>query len=348
MAITQLSNVIDTAIGLLPGYDYNRWTQLMTTRQNYFFFNTLLRNKKVIQNGGSDIRWTLAHDTSSNAGAVGLFQQVTIDVPSVGKQCSAPYVTTAQHTMYDEHEISHLTDAAQIFDYIKMRSEADMLAHIELLETQWMGLPTTTTDGTTQVRGIPYYCTVNSSEGFNGGDPSGHSSCAGVASASNSRWKNYTAQYAAISYDDLIAKMRTAANKTMWTAPIGITDNKSIDRAIVTTLENKLSLETLARNQNDQVGRDLAAYDGKTTFWGNPVVWVPRIDEMTGARLYMLDMNSWEVNVLKGFDMKRKGPWMPADRPLVHADSYFLRWQITCKNRRQNAVFATSAASNGT
>ena len=66
MAITKLSDVLDTAIALLPGYDYNRWTQLMQTRQNYFFFNTMLKNKKVIQNGGPDIRWTLAHDTSAN------------------------------------------------------------------------------------------------------------------------------------------------------------------------------------------------------------------------------------------------------------------------------------------
>lgn len=346
---TPLSAVVDTAIALLPGHDYNKWSQIAQTYEDYFFWSTFLKQNKVKVQGGQDIRWQLLHDKSTNASMTGIAQTATVDMPSGFKQCTAPWVRSWEHTMLDIQETMHLTDGAQVFDYLQGRREIDRLAHIELLEAQMIGLPTTTTDGDTQGRGLPYYCPVNSSTGFNGGNPSGHTACAGQNSSTVTRWNNYTAQYTAVTYADLITKMRVAADETNFKAPAGMTNTfQNSKRMILTTQAVGRSLEDVARGQNESIGEDLAKYDGTAVFRRNPIVKVPILDTMTGERLYMLDMDTWEVKVLAGADMVKVDPWMAPSKPTTKIATYLFVWQLICKDRRKNSVFATSAASNGT
>lgn len=346
---TPLSAITDTAIALLPAHDYGKWSQIAQTYTDYFFWRTFLKQNKVTVAGGDQIKWNLLHDKSSNAGSFGIAQTIDVDMPSGFKQCTCPWVRKQQSTMLDIQEMHHLRSGAEIFDYIEGRRQIDRLALIELLEAQAVALPTTSTDGDTDMRGLPYYCPVNSSTGFNGGNPSGHSACAGQNSSVVTRWNNYTAQYTAVTYADLIDKMRVGADETGFMAPDGLTNTfENMKRLCITTRAVRRAYEDEVRSQNESIGVDAAFYDNKAVFRQNPVISVPILETLTGERMYMLDLDTWEFKVLQGADMVKLDPWMAPAKPTTKIVTYILTANMICKDRRKNAVFATSAASNGT
>ena len=224
-----------------------------------------------------------------------------------------------------------------------------MISLVEHVEDQFFAAAPASTDET-EVHGLKYWVVSNSGStpGFNGGAASGNSDVAGLSPTTYSRWKNYTGIYTTVSKGDLVRKMRLAYKRIRFKSPVSIPDYRTGkgDRYRIYMNEPTLtSWETLAENQNENLGKDLAPYDGNTVFKRNPIIWVPKLDDSTSPTnpVYMLDWSYIQPVFLSGDYLHEEKPAKKGDSHntlVVHVDC---TWNILFTNRRFHAVFATTA-----
>jgi hypothetical protein len=228
------------------------------------------------------------------------------------------------------------------------------------MEDEFWQMPSASTDKL-ECYGVPYWVVYNATDGHTGSNPSGHTSGAGgLDSDTYTRWKNYSATYTTVSKSDCIKLMRTAHRKIRFRSPVDIPDFRkgNGDQYRIYAGESVIAdFEDLGEAQNENLGRDLAPYqggrdisemDGVLTFRRNPIIWVPKLDEsgLTGqptAPIYMLNF-AWFYPVFLQGDYMRESEPAPAPHQhntwQIHVD---LTWNVLCTDRRSQAVLATGS-----
>jgi hypothetical protein len=187
--------------------------------------------------------------------------------------------------------------------------------------------------------GLPYWIVKNSTTGFNGGAPSGHTTVGGVSLTDSPNFKNYTVTYTDVTKADLIKKLRTMARKINFKSPVDIPEYRGgksrqhlyVNEATIT------DIETLGEQQNENLGRDIASMDGKLVFHGNPIVYVPKLDSDTSNPVYMVDHQTFYPVCLKGDYLRETKNMAPNQHNITQ---YFvdLTYNFLCVDRRRNGV----------
>ena len=156
----------------------------------------------------------------------------------------------------------------------------------ELMEGNFWSKPTSSSDNLAPY-GVPYWINTTSystTGGFNGGRPTGFTDVGGLDPNTYSRWKNWNAQYVAVSKSDLIRKWREAATKTEFKPPVdGPFSNMKSNWGYYTDYTVLGTLEEILESQNDNLGNDVASKDGNTIFRRIPVEWVPYFHNNSGT-----------------------------------------------------------------
>jgi len=325
----------------------HKWTDLTTDIQDHVAARKLLKKEKVQFQSGRGINLNIMTDHSNAAENAGLYDEDTLAIPNVLDSGFVPWRHTKVPWGWDEREIAMNRRPAEILDMVKVKRSAALISMVALIEKNFWSKPTDSTDKVTPF-GIQYWIVTNASKGFNGGDPAGFSAGAGnLATATYPRWKNFTAQYAAISRADLVGKMREATYKTSWLTPIDDipTDQRSggFRRVIYAPYSVVEGFNNYAEDQNENLGKDVASMDGgKVIFRGNPIVYVPSLDAKSDNPVYMVDWNVFYFVCLSGFYMKETGPLRSPRQHLVHEVWQDLTWNTRCTDRRKLSVFSTS------
>jgi len=237
---------------------------------------------------------------------------------------------------------------------IKTRRIATMIGLAERMEADFFAAPGGSTDKTNPF-GLPYwvvkYASGSTTGGFYGGNHASYSSGpGGLNSNTYTNWRNYTCKYTNVAKSDLITKLRTAYRKIRFKSPVDIPDyRKGVGQQyrIYAPLDEIIEMETLAENQNENLGRDLAAMDGTITFRRNPIVWIETLDSDSDAPIYLLDWSKFYPVFLKG-DYLRESP--PKESPSQHNVYHChldLTWNILCTDRRAQACLSTGRTTNG-
>lgn len=320
-----------------------KWTDISTGTQEYVAMPKLLKKEKVTFGSGYGIQWNVMVTTSGNAQNVGLYATDTVNVGDVMKTANIPWRHTVTSYAFDRREVSMNREPARIVDLVKTRRADAMISMADKMETDFWGKPATSADEVTPF-GVKYWiCMGSTNAGFNGGDPSGFSSGAGgLASATYTRWQNYTAGYTSVTKDDLVAKWRKASTFTNFKPPVDMPDyNRGTKYGYYTNYSVIGALETLLENQNDNLGNDVASKDGSTLFRRVPVMWVPFLEGTSQNPIYGINWGTFYPAFLEGEYMREDSPIMAPSQHNVMNVFIDNTYNWCCKNRRSNFVLAT-------
>ena len=340
MATLTATGIADLVVTTLRDLGRLKFQQIAQSLQDYEVFSKWFRKDKVVFDSGIGIQRTLMTKTSGAARFVGLLEEDSVNIPDVLTQLQVDWrhLTTSWAFIYQETLMNR--GRAMVLNVIEPRRADALLSMVAEIEDKSWACPAYGT--TKEPYGVPYWIVTNATEGFNGGAPSGYTTVGGVNPSTYTTWKNWTAQYVTVNRTDLLKKMRTAHRKCNFKSPININDYRggNGNRYRIYAGETVVSsLEDIATDQNENLGRDIAQLDNTVVFRNHPIIWIPKLDADTTYPLYMIDHQSFMPVCLRG-DYLRESQALRG--PNQHnAFQFFvdLSFNFLCIDRRRNAVF---------
>lgn len=285
-----------------------KWTDIYTPLQEYVALPSLLQKEKVSFSSGYGIQFNVMVGNSGAAKNTGLYAEDSTNVSDVMKVANLPWRHQVTSYAFEKREISMNGDPARIVELIKTRRVDAMLSLAELMENNFWGKPVDSADEETPY-GVDYWIVPHATEGFNGGAASGFTEVAGLNPDTYTNWRNWTAQYAAVTKTDLIRKWRKAATKTRFMSPVAQPQYNTGDRfGFYVNYDTLAALEEILEDQNDSLGNDIASKDGQVLFRGNKVRWVPKLDADATDPVIGINWGVFKPVFLKGEYMRESAP----------------------------------------
>lgn len=322
--------------------DRGHWTDLASDIQEYHILDHMLMEERVGFQSGNAIEGTVMTTDNGSARWVGLYAEDTwLDVDG-SEKFSVPWRHMDFSWSYDRRQVKMNRSPAKIVDLVSFKRAQAYLSAAKKLEDAGWSLPNGPSDNLPMF-GIPYWIVKNATKGFNGGNPAGFSAGAGgLDSTAYPSWQNYTFTYQNITFDDCIAEWREAAQRCKWKSPkkMGVPAGRRGKKrySYCMNLYTRQQFERQAHNQNDNVGNDLATYDGETYFNRVPLDWIPQLDSDTDNPVYGIDWsNLYFVFLEDEYLVEDKAIILPNHRSVIGAKIY-LTCNTRCTNRRTQFV----------
>lgn len=345
------------------------FTNLLSDLSEYAIVKRIMPRHKKVFAGGLDWTFMAAIDAYNNgnntAKFTGLFEDDAYNRKNVLVQGKvSPRFLTANY-VYDKREpVLNSGEASKskmlaIVEFVKLQMELMYQSAFDLLETTFAGVGPTYADDKKTPHGLAFYiqkqsntdASSHASGGFDGKDPSLPASSSSstptpcprcnISTTTYGRWANWAAQYAAVSKDDLVKKMRIASHKINFKSPLSLTDpTLSTGRDILTNLDVIQELETILEAQNMNLGNDVASKDGKVLFKGAPVEYVPILDNDAQDPIYMIDWKTLVFGTIAGWDKKVSAPKEDNAQHNTMKGFLDMSCEMVCTNLRNQAVIA--------
>lgn len=345
------------------------FTNLLSDLSEYAIVKRIMPRHKKVFAGGLDWTFMAAIDAYNNgnntAKFTGLFEDDAYNRKNVLVQGKvSPRFLTANY-VYDKREpVLNSGEASKskmlaIVEFVKLQMELMYQSAFDLLETTFAGVGPTYADDKKTPHGLAFYiqkqsnsdASSHASGGFDGKDPSLPASSSSstptpcprcnISTTTYGRWANWAAQYAAVSKDDLVKKMRIASHKINFKSPLSLTDpTLSTGRDILTNLDVIQELESILEAQNMNLGNDVASKDGKVLFKGAPVEYVPVLDNDAQDPIYMIDWKTLVFGTIAGWDKKVSAPKEDNAQHNTMKGFLDMSCEMVCTNLRNQAVIA--------
>jgi hypothetical protein len=289
--------------------------------------------------GGLDWTFQIQMDHNHSARTVGLYEQDASSIHDTLVEGKVGPRHVNAHYLYDLREPSFQRGGLEVTNLVKTRYTGMIVSLFELLEPMLWGKPVDSSDKKTPY-GIGYWVTRSASEGFNGGDPVGFTDGrAGLSTTVYPRFANWTAQYASVSKEDLVRKMRKAHRNIQFRSPVSHANpTLSMGNGIYTNDAVIGTLEEILEAQNMNLGNDLASKDGRVVFKSTPVQYVPALNDDSADPIYMLDWKWLVIGVLAGWYKNLTKPYMVPGKHNVRRVDLDASLNMVCTDPRRQAV----------
>ena len=326
--------------------------QIAQTYNDYVFINRLFDPKKTIVKSGRSIARNMITQRERAAYHTQPFGNDSIEWQDVTARQEVPWRRTTRPMIFDEYEDILNSGPDELFDTMKVKEINNALDLCELIEEDIHTKPADSTDTTTPW-GIPMYLVENATDGFNGGNPAGFTTVAGInrSTAGNEYHKNYTFTWAGYNFEDdgVVEKLIKACDYTKFKAPRiasldgkGVGEPQGMDRMFLCNRTPFVELRRLLRAQNDDLGKDLDPFADGAVLRQNPIVWVQQMDTGRAAvshdTIRMVDWKWLYPVVTKGVFFRRheaKPHPTKHNAMVVWTD---LQWNLWGENFRRMAV----------
>jgi hypothetical protein len=341
-SLEQIDDFITTT---QKNYKKHKFEDLASDLQRYHMMR-ILKDKKHQDDGGTYLAWLAMMTDTGAARNAGPYSEDIVVAGDVMKDFQVPWRRTETSYAFDQMEFKANMSPSQITNLVQTKRKDAFLSLWKKMEANWWGAVPAVADVITPY-GLFYYMTrkvsglsaAASTGEFCAANPGSHTTCAGQSASTYPNWSNWTHQYVDATEDDLLEKMLKAATFTDFESPI---DPPSVsgadDYVMYCAYETRAALTRLARNRNDNLGKDLAAYEGKVTFNGNPIRWVPYFE--SGSHLTQLPVLG--VNWGAIFPVTQTGMYMNETKPEKAPNQHLVRqvhvdtmWNSKCVNRRK-------------
>lgn len=335
-------DMADMLVGTLRELGPPKFSQIAQRLTEYEVMGRWLKEDRVLFESGYGIRRTLLAKTQEVAEFTGLHGTITPNQTDHLATMKVDWVHPQTHWVYERREKLMNTGQSMINDIIKPRRFNAMLSMAEILETSAWASPAA--DTYLEPFGIPHWIVKNNSTGHNGGLPGSWSTVANVNLTTYPKFKNYTGQYTDLTKADAIAMLRTAHRMTAFKSPVDIPEYRGARGSRYRIYVNEATIsqmETIGEQQNENLGRDLAPYDGSITFKRHPIRYIAQLDADTTNPIYFIDHESFHPVVLKGDYLYEHRPVQGANQPNTWYIVVDLSFNFICIDRRRNAVLAT-------
>lgn len=345
----QAEDIADLAIIAQKELGKMKWTEIATDLQEHVILPQILQKEKAQFGSGTAIQWNIMTDHNHSARHVGLLEPDNVNMPDTMTTASIPWRHCTANYGWDEREIAMNSGPATIVDSMKKKRAECMISLAEELETKGFEAPSSSSN-VLDPYGILYWNPINTSPtlsddcDFEGTLPSGHTTIAGLDPSSQTRWSNCTGHATDVTYDALVKVMRKAAYLTNFKSPIQHPSYaRGPDRYVIfTNYEVESALTDVVRGQNENIGPDLARYDGQVVFHKNKVMAVPFLDANTSNPVLGINWAQMYPVFLRGFFLKETKPKtapLQHNGVVVHID---LTWNWVCKDRRRLWALTTA------
>lgn len=357
---------------------YQKGMRLTFDNPKTEFVNTFLANEETLFEGqqtGKSFKGNVQTSASENAEEVTLLEESEIRIEEFSSQWECPWAFTRTHWGFDVNEEAMNAGDERIMNVIEERRIITNVGWADRQEA--MAWASRTSDQTKQINGFPHYLPglidSQAGEGFYGCYPTttagaahgtdGFSTVLGIApctgspnttapTGGKSRWRSYAAggtDYYDTGGFDLTAldTLKNMYDRINFISPMveGVPSEKVSRFRLYTNLHVIREAERLARNQNDQVGPDLAAYMGRTAFRRLIPRYVPTLDADLRDPVYMVNLNDFRVRALKGrWSVEDKAVQVSARVPTAFVVWKHWAYNLACVNRQTSGVMRKTAA----
>lgn len=349
----QADDVTDVITTTLRDLEKRNWADIVLDLQRHVALPMVMKKHRQEFGSGYGHQFNVRLFSNNAARNVKLNEEDNPTTADLFKTGNVPWRHSETHWAIEDRIVKMNRSPARLVNLLEANRMDAMTDLAELIEQNFWTAPSSSSD-TLKPYGVPYWIVKNNTTGFNGGLPTGFTDVGGLSPTTYPRWKNYTAQYTAVTKVDLVRKLRTAMTKTNFRAPVDFpssTGQKS-GGAPSNAEQNKFGLfcgyddviqplEELLEAQNDNLGNDVASRDGKVIIRRLPLQWVPYLDENdTTDPIYGIDWDSFKCCFLSG-------EYINWGEVMIHPKSHRTKVQycdssynFICKNRRQNFVVA--------
>jgi hypothetical protein len=343
----QAANIADLVTTTLRDLGRNKWTDNSSYYRRTAAMQMLNKRKTSFQSG-YEIQFNRMVGLSNAARSVGLGAEDVVNITNQMGTANVPWRHVTWNWAYDFREPLFNNQPAKIVDLLKTRRIAAMGSAIELFERMMWRAPAVTDD--VSMYGVPYWivksntaATYANNNGFNGLAPSGYTTVAGVNPTTDDRWRNYATQYTVVSKDDFIRKARRMAEYTDFRPLVENTPQYDTGAKceFYTNYNVSGTLVEILESQNENLGTDIAPYEGKAQFMRTNINVIPELDADTTNPFYQIDWGTFGVVGLSGAWMKETNvPTVPGQHTMsaVHTD---VTLNTICYDRRKSGVLAT-------
>lgn len=334
----------------------------------YIGARMLFQEKKVIVSDGYGIEWNMTTDHSNTATQVGLFDTIAPATNLHQVRFNMPWRHTRAHVSWDLRELAMNKSPSRILNIVKEKIFEMDVAWIEQLESQiWQG-PTAGDDQSVfGLWGYWIYSPLDGGTNNNSGSYASTSTGARVAvnrtgfsagpgnvsRATYSRSAPWYQNYTAVTYGDLFTKMRTGFNKINYKAPVkaNLLGDGNTKFGIYCTQADELLAADQARLQNENIGSDMAYYDGKAVVRGTPITGVPKLDEIDATLasanhpFLVIDWSQFRPICLEGFAPYEVTETGGSNQPLTVTRARYMTWNARCWNAKTMALFTQNTTT---
>lgn len=349
------AGIADVLITSLNELDRLKFTDLMSDYNSTIALKRIFRKNKANIESGPEVQFNIITDHNHSARHVGIGYVSVVDIPNLMTVGKMPWRHTTWNWAVERRIVAMNSGRSKIIDIAQTQRIAAFGSAIILFEQTLWTCPTAADFALNPV-GIPYFVVKSATDaatdttrnGFNGSTPSGYSVVANLSPTTYPRWRNYADAYTNISKDDLVRKMRRAQFYTDWMPLVdNIPENDTgNDYGVYTNYKVVRTMEELLEGQNDSLGKDIAPMDGRAQFMRTPITPVKQLDNDTDDPVYLLN---WGVLGAKGL----AGEWMyeqhfpaQANQPTISMTNTDCSWNMTCQNRRKQAVLSTGTSGS--
>lgn len=331
------------------------WVDLSMPFQHYTFAQRFFTKHKRMEDGGDRLEWKIQTDNIGSFTDFEFYGKVETAQADLTTKAFVEWSEQLVYYTYDINEkLMQATEPVKIVDELEIRIHSMYNDWFNGMEQRMWTAPTSDSQNPRRPYGIPFWIQKGSSAAFSfqGGDPDGFSSGAGnVAVGTVDAWKNGAFRYANLTDDDGIDKWVEACDKCQFTAPHNFNqlDAGKTDWGFYTTYPNLQVLRKFLRDQNDDLGGDVAAYRGTVLFKGNPVIWVPALTDSASSAydstnpIYGINWRVFDFFFQKGRNQQVLRPITPHNQPTVRKVFMINIDNFKCLNRRLCFVGHTPA-----
>lgn len=318
-----------------------KFTEIATPLQKHTAMRNLMQKNRIELSSGYGVQWDVMVTESGAAANVGLGASDNVDDQDLMTLATADWRNSTTNYAIIGQVLSMNMEPSRIVEYIRVKRIGALISMAELMEGNFWGPPVNINDNLTPW-GVNMWIVKNATQGFNGAAPSGYTTI-GLNPTTYPNWQNWTDLYVNVSVNDLIRRWRKAATFTDFQPPVdGIPTPNTGDEygfymnyGVLGPLEEQLSA------QNDNLGPDIARYDGKTLFRRVPCVWIPKLEADTTNPVYGINWGWFKTYVLKGWWLKETHVPIYPNQHTVSAHFIDCTYQFITKNRRCHFVLAT-------
>jgi hypothetical protein len=355
MAI-EFTDVADLVIASQPAREKDHLTDLSTEWTELVGLRHLVENHRTTI-AGSKFEFQALTGFCDTAEHVGLYH---VDTPTVEDHLTTgeiPWKATRASMSFDlMEEALNSTEEERILNHVKVKRLQRDISLTVKAEKFIFGKPATSADVTTPY-GLDMWITfpaAYAADGFVGVNPAGFTSgVGGLNSTTLPRWSNWYGQYTAITQTDFVDQLCDAAQYTKFKAvvPNMIPEHTQSDgRSLLTNWQLVKELRHRLRDQNDDLGVDIAKYMNSATFMGRVFEPVDYLDDTydecsdmaSRDPVYMVDWTTMSFKTKKGW-YKREIEQRSATQSTVVSWFINMMWNLACTNRRKNALVAKTA-----
>jgi len=326
-----------------------------TDQQVFEVVNRLFPDAKRELEGGEYITRFVSYRETGTAQFVRPGQTRAPTLVNVMKKLTIGWChTAADYGVLREQLLAAKGDSTKLIDHIKgqrMTTQVDLAA---MIERAFWEAPSSTDDR------IPYNAayyivpitgaqvTAGTGAGaFQGQNPTGFSTVAGIdgSDSTYSRWRNWNSVAAASdgSYtnddEDRLGRMFRHLNFEAPATAEDLSKPAFQNRRMYLNETSLQNMERAAKNQNANVGWDLAYAQGRTTFKGMPLKWIPSLDTYRACWGYypiiMLNFAYLYPVVRREVFFNQSTYPATAEKPDLTVTWVDVDYNIICTNRQQ-------------